>query len=52
MRGSPEQIQVWLEWATGQELDGSGVAHDLPERERNQRREALDKLGGTPLALQ
>jgi WD40 repeat protein len=52
MRGSSEQIQVWLEWATGQELDESGVAHDLSEHEREQRRDALDKLGIAPLLSQ
>jgi WD40 repeat protein len=48
MTGSPEQIQVWLELLTGQELDESGVAHDLPARERERRREALHELGGAP----
>ncbi len=52
MRGTSEQIQAWLEWATARELDESGVALDVPERERNQRREALDKQGGTPLTPQ
>jgi hypothetical protein len=40
-----------LEWLTGQELDESGVAHDLGPQDRELRREALDKLGGPPLEV-
>jgi WD40 repeat protein len=49
LSGSAEQIQVWLEWATGQELDDSGAAHELGPHDREERREALRKQGGAPL---
>jgi WD40 repeat protein len=49
MRGTSEQIQVWLEWATGQELDESGVAHELGPHDRELRLESLRKLGEPPL---
>jgi WD40 repeat protein len=45
MEGTAEQIQVWLEWATGQELDESGVTHELGPHDRGLRREALRKIG-------
>ena len=50
--GSSEQIQVWLEWATGQQLDDSGVAHELRPDDRALRLRALAKLGGPPLKTQ
>jgi hypothetical protein len=34
---------VWLEWATGRELDGSGVTHELGPHDRELLREALRK---------
>jgi WD40 repeat protein len=46
--GDAEQIQVWLESLTGQELDESGAAHELAPREREERRKHVRKLGGAP----
>ncbi len=44
----PERIRVRLEWLTRQELDEAGLVHDLSTDQREQRREKLLRLGGSP----
>jgi WD domain, G-beta repeat len=46
--GDPERIRVRLEWLTGQELDETGLGHDLSPGQRGRRREQLRRLGGAP----
>ena len=48
MPRNPERIRVRLEWLTGQELDDSGLVHDLSTDQREQRLEELLRLGGSP----
>ena len=43
----PVRIRVRLEWLMGQELDESGLVHDLSTNQREQRREKLLRLGGS-----
>ena len=46
--GSAEQIRVWVELATGGELDSSGVVKPLSPAEWLRRRDRLRELGGEP----
>jgi hypothetical protein len=49
MPGTVEQIALWLQVRTGQELlNGSGFIQ-LPPDEWEEQRRKLDKLGGPPV---
>jgi WD40 repeat protein len=47
--GTPEQIQVWAELITGQELTSSGGLRRIAADAWRERAAELEKLGGSPL---
>jgi WD40 repeat protein len=49
VEGKPEHVRLWIEVLTGHELDDSGDARLLSISERDNRRERLAALGGSPL---
>ncbi len=48
-RGSSEQITLWIQVITGQELDAAGAARLLDAAEWHERQRRLEVLGGFPM---
>ena len=48
VRGDPEQIMLWTQVLTGQEMDEHGVVRVLDAATWQQRLQRLQELGGAP----
>jgi WD40 repeat protein len=48
VKGTPEQVRLWAELATGLELDEQGSAHELSAADQADRRRQWERLGEVP----
>jgi hypothetical protein len=49
VEGTPEQIALWVQVVTGEELDDRGVVHELSAEEWAERRRRLESVGGVEM---
>jgi hypothetical protein len=47
--GTPEQVSLWVQVLTGQELDDHGAVHVLDADTWHERHRRLEELGGPPV---